>query len=111
MKFSTNPEIWGSSGWIFLHSIALQYPMSPTKDDKENYKNFFYSLGNVLPCCSCQQHYQEYLKKHDKTFQNAFTHRKSLFQWTLRFHNYVNKKLNKPKYNIQKIMKDYKQII
>jgi FAD-linked sulfhydryl oxidase len=110
MKFSTNPEIWGPSGWIFIHSIALQYPISPTTFDKKRYIHFFKSLGHILPCCLCQTHYQYYLKTHKKMFDRAFSNRKSLFKWTLQFHNYVNKKLKKPKYNIQKVMMDYKQI-
>ena len=35
-----DPEIWGPSAWIFLHTITLNYPNNPTIYDKQNYKNF-----------------------------------------------------------------------
>ena len=36
-----DPEIWGPSTWIFLHTITLNYPNNPTIYDKQNYKNFY----------------------------------------------------------------------
>ena len=38
------PNIWGPSAWIFLHTITLQYPEKPTDDDKKKYYVFFNSL-------------------------------------------------------------------
>ena len=36
-----NPKIWGPGGWLFLHSITLNYPENPTENDKMYHKNFF----------------------------------------------------------------------
>ena len=32
-----NPNIWGESAWLFLHTITLNYPENPTFLDKHNY--------------------------------------------------------------------------
>jgi hypothetical protein len=44
------PEIWGPHGWKFMHYVALAYPAKPTEEDKKNYKIFFESIQNILPC-------------------------------------------------------------
>lgn len=36
-----NQNIWGSHLWFSLHSISFNYPLSPSIEDKNNYKNFF----------------------------------------------------------------------
>ena len=33
--------VWGPAGWLFLHSIAQNYPWKPTEEQKEWYYNFF----------------------------------------------------------------------
>ena len=58
-----DPKIWGPSGWLFLHTITFNYPTNPTEEDKKNYKLFFESLKNVIPCPICSEHYKENLKK------------------------------------------------
>ena len=57
------PKIWGPSAWIFLHSVTLNYPDNPSSQHKENYKKFFESLGDVLPCPTCKKHYKENIIK------------------------------------------------
>ena len=45
---------WGRNIWKTIHYIPLGYPSNPSIEDKINYKNFYISLGNVLPCKICQ---------------------------------------------------------
>ena len=47
-------SVWGPSLWHYLHTMSFNYPDKPTKQDKKNYKNFIYSLINVLPCKYCR---------------------------------------------------------
>ena len=35
------PNIWGPHAWLFLHTITLNFPDNPTKEEKEKYKQFF----------------------------------------------------------------------
>ena len=64
MRVNLNSDIWGAHGWFFCESICLGYPDKPTKEDKQQYKNFFYSFPYVIPCYKCRLHFSEYIKKY-----------------------------------------------
>ncbi len=85
------PQTWGSSLWIFLHSIALIY--NPATD-KEKYFNFFTNLGQILPCSECQLHYQQNVNKQDLT--EALNSNETFFRWVYDLHNKVNKQTGIP---------------
>lgn len=87
-------KIWGPKAWFFLHAITLNYPINPSNVDKENYKNFFISLGNVLPCEICQVNYKNHLE--ELCINDYLNTRKDLVNWFIKIHNLVNKELNKP---------------
>ena len=57
MTNSLQPQIWGPHGWKFIHYVSLGYPENPTINDKNFYKNFYYSLQDVLPCEKCRINY------------------------------------------------------
>ena len=42
--------VWGPPLWHSLHTISFNYPVKPTEKNKEDYMNYFKSLGKVLPC-------------------------------------------------------------
>ena len=42
--------VWGPPAWHFLHTISFNYPIHPTKKQKKEYRNFIFSLQNILPC-------------------------------------------------------------
>ena len=54
-------RVWGPAGWLFLHSIAQNYPWKPTKEQQDSYLSFFKLVGNVLPCRYCRESYQKYI--------------------------------------------------
>jgi curved DNA-binding protein CbpA len=87
--------IWGPGGWLFLHSIAQNYPWKPTMEQKENYYNFFRLTGNVLPCRYCRESYQQFITEPGTRLTiNTMRDRKSVVTWLYRIHNKVNKKLD-----------------
>jgi hypothetical protein len=77
---------WGPSLWRFLHVISFTYPDKPTASDEENYRKFFLSLGEVIPCPGCAKHYKEYVAEHPIAFET----KDSLSRWMYDFHNHVN---------------------
>lgn len=97
-----NPEYWGPQGWKFIHSVALSYPENPNTNDIENYKKFFISIGNVLPCESCQKHYKKNVSI--ESLNNALVNNKELFKWTVELHNKVNKKNNKKEFTVKEAL-------
>lgn len=89
------PETWGPHGWKFIHYVTLGYPKDPTVEDKRKYKNFFYSIKDILPCSLCSTHYTENLIKNDLT-DDVMNNRDNLIRWGIDMHNIVNERLNKP---------------
>jgi uncharacterized membrane protein len=72
----------------------LGYPNNPTTEVKEDYKTFFTSIGKILPCSICSNHYQENLLVHPIT-DDILSSRDNLLKWTIDMHNEVNKQNNK----------------
>ena len=93
MKQSIKPIVWGPHGWKFMHYVSLGYPQEPTENDKRNYKDFYTSLQNVLPCATCQGNYKKNLS--ELPIDNALQSRDSLVKWVIDIHNKVNKETNK----------------
>jgi hypothetical protein len=104
-KINFNPELWGSHGWTFLQHIALSYPNSPNKEIKQTYKDFFYSIKNILPCESCAMNYTEHITK--IPIDNYLKNRDTLFSWIIKMHNEVNKLQNKKLINENKLKQYY----
>ena len=90
---------WGPSAWLFLHSVSFQYPENPTDQEKNNYKIFFESLQNILPCPNCREHYQKNLKENPMNLES----RESLIKWVIDLHNAVNKKNSKKEYSYDEV--------
>mgnify|MGYP000285764461 FL=1 len=86
-------EVWGPGAWLFLHSITMTYPEKPGEMEKQFYKNFFANLGNVLPCPTCKEHYNQNLA--DSPIEGHLNSRRSLVEWLVEVHNKVNIKNGK----------------
>lgn len=84
------PDIWGPPAWFFLHSVTLDYPESPTEQDKNNITNFFTYLGFALPCHKCRVNYSDHIKAHPIT-PEVVSSRKNLVMWLIDIHNDINK--------------------
>ena len=96
--------IWGPHGWKFIHMVALGYPSSPTDEEKKNYKKFFLSIANILPCIICSNHYKENLIKHPIT-EKVLENKTNLLHWTIDMHNEVNAMNNSKIYTHEEALK------
>lgn len=104
-KEGMRTKVWGPPAWIFLHTVAHNYPLKPTRQDRKNYKNFFKSIGYILPCKYCRMSYQQYYKELPITrFLNC---RENVAYWIFLIHNKVNAKLGR----CQLSLKDFKNKI
>lgn len=101
-----NPKIWGPHAWIFLHTITLNYPDNPTPQQKKEYKKFFESLGDVIPCDKCKYNYLKKIKINPVNVES----RMNLVQWLLNIHNNVNKSNGKNELSMKEFIKKYKDI-
>jgi hypothetical protein len=86
--------VWGPPMWHSLHTISFNYPVNPSKEQKDNYYQYFKSLEHVLPCRYCRENYKENLKT--LKFSKAhFKDRDSLSRFVYKLHEMVNKNLGK----------------
>jgi hypothetical protein len=71
----------------------LSYPAEPSYGQKRAAKDFFESLGHLIPCPKCREHYQQHLQR--MPISPHLDRRDDLFRWTVNLHNEVNKSLDK----------------
>ena len=86
--------VWGPSQWHFLHTMSFNYPVNPTKEDKQNYRNYILNLRNVLPCKYCRQNLTNNLKINPITMKDM-KNRESFSRYVYNLHEMVNKMLGK----------------
>lgn len=89
-------KMWGPHMWITLHVLAANYPNNPKPEDKAKYKNFFVSLGEMLPCCYCRDSYSFFSKL--LPIDNYLESSRYMQYWVYLLHNLVNQKLNVPRH-------------
>jgi len=103
-----NQNIWGPHLWFSLHSISFNYPLKPTIEDKNNYKNFFLNLQEVIPCSVCKKNYKRHLNEHP--IQDYLDNRKSLVYWLIDMHNMVNVEIGKKLFSYDIVIKKYEDV-
>ena len=103
------PETWGPALWKSIHLIALGYPNSPSQMDKMNYKMFFVSLGNVLPCRNCVKNYLKHFA--ELPVDRYLGNKDELFEWTVKLHNIVNRDIGKGMMSLYDAKNLYKAIL
>lgn len=81
-----DPEKWGPHTWATLHSFALR---SDTLNTIDTFNTFLTTLEVLIPCTKCRNDFKIYIQTLKPQIGKAF-------QWTVDFHNHVNKKLGKP---------------
>jgi len=103
-----NQNIWGPHLWFSLHTISFVYPLKPTSTDKENYKNFFLSLKNVIPCTVCKKNYIRHLNEFP--IDEHLNNRKELVYWVIDMHNLVNGEIGKKILSYDTVIRKYETV-
>ena len=109
---------WGPILWSILHGMAERVGFAPFPqfqgDERRALIRIFKSLVKVIPCPSCKEHYEVYLKEHpvDKTilvipYGELNTYVKTWF-WEL--HNWVNESLGRPLFPFADLTPAYKSV-
>tara|TARA_Y100000813_G_C23942204_1_gene248598 strand:+ start:90 stop:575 length:486 start_codon:yes stop_codon:yes gene_type:complete len=81
-------KIWGAPAWIFLHCVAFNY----TPEKAKEYKTFFKSLSNVLPCKTCRDNYKRLITEGKYRLQpKIFKSRQSFSKWLFLLHNKIQR--------------------
>ena len=91
-------SVWGPLGWMTLHSAASLYPDTPTEAEMLLMTKWLDNFKNTITCPSCQGHFAEMLTNYRAQFPNMMYSRQNFMLFTLRAHNAVNRRINKPVY-------------
>jgi hypothetical protein len=103
------PTIWGPRYWFVIHVATFRYPENPSQNDKDNMRNFVYSLANgILPCPVCRYHFKKYLENPDNNFEEALKNNSNIVKFFWNLHNDVNKRTNKPELSFNDFLLLYK---
>jgi hypothetical protein len=103
-----NQNIWGPHLWFSLHTISFAYPVKPTHEDKDNYKNFFLNLKHVIPCAVCKRNYKRHLEEHP--IEGYLDTKKKLVHWVIDMHNMVNAEIGKKTLSYDIVIKKYENV-
>jgi hypothetical protein len=83
----------GQAYWYVIHYFAILYPDRPTISDRSIWHRFYTLLADLLPCNTCQEDYLRF--QEDAPIADYLDCSFTLFDWSYRLHNYINKKLDK----------------
>jgi hypothetical protein len=95
-------EFWGPSAWRFIHSMATCY----TPDQKEAFKKFMGTLPQLLPCERCRRNLKKNLVEHPLN-EASLADNDSLFLWTYKLHDMVNRELGKSSPSYESVRAKY----
>jgi len=89
-------KYWGPLGWMTLHSISLNYPDTPSVEDKQILIRFMDNFTESITCQYCQSHFKTIFQTYKGLFPSWNVSKYDLFVFIARAHNTVNKRLDKP---------------
>jgi hypothetical protein len=89
-------KYWGPLGWMTLHSISLNYPDTPSVEDKQILLRFMDNFTESITCQYCQSHFKTIFQTYKGLFSSWNSSKYDLFVFIARAHNTVNKRLDKP---------------
>jgi hypothetical protein len=87
-------SVWGPSLWHYLHVMSFNYPINPTKIQKQKYKQLLLNFQYTLPCKYCRLNLTKNFKQfplNDKIFEN----RNNFSRYIFNLHEQINKMLGK----------------
>ena len=86
--------VWGPSMWHYLHTMSFNYPVEPTKADRQHYREFILLLQYVLPCGKCRKNLVKNFKRLPLMAKDLES-RETFSKYIYNLHEVVNKMLGK----------------
>lgn len=85
----------GRATWLFLHTLAAQYPEHPTRQQRRDAQALMDLLTRMYPCGECARHFKEVVAASPPRVGSKH----EFSQWMCGIHNVVNRSLDKPTFN------------
>ena len=106
---------WGPHLWTILHGIAEKAgtPLFPQyyADERRTLIKLFHALGKMIPCPSCKEHFEVYLREHpvDRDLKELPQHEVKNYVrvWFWELHNWVNESLSRPEFPFDQLTPSY----
>ena len=101
--YPKDPEYAGPGAWLTLHVSAIE------ADEKRRPRDFTTQLNNVVkyfPCPVCREDTKKFIRQFPPDRWN-----RGMFDWTVKHHNSVNRRLGKPEYTTQQAYNIYKDLL
>lgn len=86
--------VWGPSMWHFLHTMSFNYPVQPSCEQKNQYRDFVLSLRHILPCGKCRKNLCKNLAKMPLTLEHMES-RETFSKYIYHLHELINHMLHK----------------
>jgi len=86
--------------WKELHTRALKFKGI---NDTIYLLNFAKKIPRYTKGCKCKEFWNTWVRENPPTYKNYF-------EWTVKAHNAVNKKLGKPLYSVEEARKFYESL-
>jgi hypothetical protein len=102
---SLDPSVWGPHYWFFLHTIAISYPLIPTKENKKKYYDFINNLYLFIPDHKIGNKFNKLLNKYPVL--PYLDSKQSFMKWVHFIHNKVNTMLGKKNMSYQESLENY----
>lgn len=109
---------WGPFLWTVLHGIAEKAGTTTFHqyygDERRALLKIFKLLEKVIPCPSCKEHYEVYLREHpvDRVIQELPQAELNTYvkTWFWELHNWVNESVNHPQFPYDQLTPSYKNV-
>lgn len=109
---------WGPILWSILHGIAERVGRVVTplyrEDERRALINLFKALGKTIPCPSCKEHFDVYLREHpvEQTMKTMPYNDIPLYvkTWFWELHNWVNESYKKPLFHFEDLTPTFQGI-
>jgi hypothetical protein len=109
---------WGPLFWQLLHGIAERVGTTPfpmyRADERRALPQIFKALAKTIPCPSCKDHYDSYLREHpvdaplkDLPYEGL---QEYVRRWFWELHNWVNESYGKPVYAYEDLAATYGRV-
>jgi len=102
------PAQFGPQLWTLLHKAAQLYPNSPSEAQREEMYSLLAGLPSIVPCASCRDESRRFLMEHLRP--EILDSDESLFEFTVKFHNWVNARLGKPIWSLRDARRLYPRL-
>ena len=88
--------IFGPVFWAAIHMVSFNYPVHPTAQQKQDYKDWLLATGNVLPCKYCRDNFTKNIEAAGLHCSDVFASRATFSRFCYDLHAEVNRMLGKP---------------